>query len=554
MTQDLGGKISLGAVLIASLAACGGGGGNGADPSTVTIPSAAAQQAACPALVGTAVPYGGTVTSAVFTPATTGDVTATSVPDHCLIRGAMNSRIGVDGRSYALQFELRLPVGWNRRFFYQGGSGVDGTLFTAVGQYGGGGNTRNALLDGYAVVTTDSGHLAITGVADGAFLFGADPQARLEYGNQQIPNVTRAAQQLISKLYGSIPTKSYFLGCSNGGRQAMIAAQQYPDLFDGIVAAAPGYRLAQASIQALYSAQLTAGVAPTGTDGLPDLTQGLTSAEMSTVRNRIVQACDALDGVSDGIINKMSACNPDPTAWVCSAGETSNCLSAGKASYFKNLMAGAHTSAGAEIYAPWPYDPAMAAQAANPFLTIFAGEASHIYTSPPTLTADLKGYALGANIDTEYAKLFATSGIFTTAGVTFTNGESPNMDAFKARGGKLIIYNGTGDLAFSIKDVEKYHKLLQARYGSAATQDFTRAFFVPGMGHCSGGTAATDQFDAFGSVVNWVEKGVAPDSIVATAGSATTWPGRTRPLCPYPKEAVYNGSGDIEKAASFSCR
>ena len=380
MNQHVGGKFSLSAVLVAALAACGGGNspvvvGEPAAPPVAAVPSAAAQQAACPALVGTVVPYGGTVTSAVFTPASAGTVTADSVPDHCLIRGAMNPRIGVDGRPYALQFELRLPVGWNRKFFYQGGSGVDGTLFTAVGQYGGGGNTRNALLDGYAVVTTDSGHQTIAGVANGAFLFGADPQARLEYGNQQIPNVTRAARQLISGFYGSAASKSYFLGCSNGGRQAMIAAQQYPTLFDGIVAAAPGNRLAQASIQALYQAQLTASVAPTGTDGLPDLTQGLTSTEMTTVKNRIVAACDALDGATDGIIAKMSACNPDPTAWVCAAGETSNCLSAPKASYFKNLMAGAHTSTGAEIYAAWPYDPAMAAQTANPFLTIFAGEA-----------------------------------------------------------------------------------------------------------------------------------------------------------------------------------
>ena len=562
MKPTLGGKLSLQLMFAFGLVACGGG-SDSPEPAPApapaqapAVPSAEALTAACPNLVGAAVPYGGTVRTAVFTAASPAPVTASSFPDHCLVRGAMNARTGVDGRPYALQFELRLPTAWNQKFYYQGGSGVDGTLFTAVGAYGAGGNTRNALLDGYAVVTTDSGHLSIPGVADGAYLFGADPQARLEYGNQQIPNVTAAAQTLINRFYGLSPSKSYFLACSNGGRQAMIAAQQYPELFDGIVAASPGFRLAQASIQALFQAQLTATVAPLGTNGLPDITQGLTTAEKATVQSQILASCDAQDGIADGIVSKMSSCNPDPMIWVCAAGQTTNCLSTAKATYFKRLMAGALTSTGGQIYSPWPYDPGMALQAGNPFFSIFAGEASHIYTSPPTITTDLLGYGLNSNVDTEFAKLFATSGIYSTPGVAFTNGESPNLDAFKARGGKLLMYNGTADLAFSIKDVEKYYKLLQSRYGAAPTADFARAFFVPGMGHCSGGAGGTDQFDAFGAMVNWVENGVAPDSMVATARAAAgvPWPGRTRPICAYPKEAIYNGTGDIELASSFTCK
>jgi pimeloyl-ACP methyl ester carboxylesterase len=541
----------------AGLASCGGGDDSVAtDTAAPVLPSAAALTASCPNLLGVTVPGGGSVTTAVFTAATAAPVTASSFPDHCLTRGAINSRTGVDGRPYALGFELRLPLNWNSRFFYQGGSGVDGTLFTATGAYGGGGNTRNALLDGYAVITTDSGHLAVPGVADGAYLFAADPQARLEYGNAQIPLIVGAAQALISQYYGFKPVRSYFLGCSNGGRQAMIAAQQYPALFDGIVAASPGFRLAQASIQALFQAQLTATVAPLGSTGRPDITKGLTSDEQTTVSNRILATCDALDGATDGMVSKMSACHPDPATWVCAAGETTNCLTAAKADYVTKLIAGAKTSTGGTIYAPWPYDPGMALQAGNPFYSIFAGEASHIYTSPPTITADLLGYGLAANIDAEFAKLFTTSGIYTTPGVVFTNGDSPNMDAFKARGGKLLMYNGSADLAFSINDVEKYYKQVQTRYGTAATADFARAFFVPGMAHCSGGKYGTDQFDAFGAMVNWVEKGSAPDVIVSTARAAAgvAWPGRTRPLCAYPKEASYKGSGSIEDAANFTCQ
>lgn len=541
------------AVACIGLASCGSD--DAAAPPPPSAPTPGQLQANCPTLMGTGV-SGGTVGTAEFVPATAPPVTANSFPDHCLVRGAMNSRTGIDGRPYALQFELRLPLTWNSRFYYQGGSGVDGTLFTARGSYPAGGNTRNALLDGYAVVTTDSGHLSVAGVPNGAFLFGADPQARLEYGNLQIPQVSGAAKTVISKYYGSAPVKSYFAGCSNGGRQAMIAAQQYPNEFDGIIAAAPGFRLAQASIQALYQAQISAAVAPLDVNGRPVISQTLTADEQATVRSRILAHCDALDGVADGMVSKMSACSPDPSTWACATGETTNCLSAEKASYVAKLFAGAKTSSGGPIYAPWPFDPGMSLQSGNPFYTIFAGEASHIYTSPPTITTDLLGYGLAASIDGEFAKLFATSGVYATPGVAFTNGDSPNMDAFRARGGKLIVFNGAADLAFSIKDVETYYKQVQSRYGAAATADFARAFFVPGMGHCSGGAFGTDQFDSFGALVNWVENGTAPDVMISTARAAAgvAWPGRTRPLCAYPREAIYKGSGNIEDAANFSCQ
>ncbi len=153
--------------------------------------------ASCEHLSGFVV-AGGKVTEATYTLKKQGDPKDQLWPNHCLVRGVMNPRKGIDGKDYALQFELRLPEHWNQRLYYQGGSGVDGRLFTAVGRYAGGGNTRNALSDGFAVVTTDSGHIAEQGAADGAFLFGADPQARDEYGDMQIPQVTMAARKVIN--------------------------------------------------------------------------------------------------------------------------------------------------------------------------------------------------------------------------------------------------------------------------------------------------------------------------------------------------------------------
>ncbi|WP_321381108.1 tannase/feruloyl esterase family alpha/beta hydrolase [Rhizobium sp.] len=511
--------------------------------------------ARCSAVKGMTV-EGGAVTTAEPIQASAPPVTEKSVPDHCLVRGAMNQRTGIDGQPYALQFELRLPTDWNKRFYYQGGSGVDGVLFPAIGTYSGGGNLRNALLDGFAVVTTDSGHEEIANTPNGKFLFGVDPQARLEYGNMQIPQVAAAAKTLIRGFYGELPQFSYFYGSSNGGRQAMIAAQQYPDLFNGILASAPGFRLAQASIQALYQAQIAAQVAPRGPDGRPDIKKTLTDSEKAIVVKKILDACDMLDGVKDGMVSRLSACHPDPAEWACKAGETTDCLPEAKAAYIKALFAGAHTRDGRLIYSPWPFDPGMVEQTGNPFYVLFAGEASHIYTTPPTITPDLLGYGLSADIDREFAKLSATDGTFTVAGTDFTNAESANMDRFRANGGKLMIFNGTADLAFSIYDVAAYYKKVEERYGANAARDFVRVFFVPGMAHTQGGAYGTDQFDAFGALTQWVEKGVAPTQLIATARAeaGVKWPGRTRPICLYPTEAVYGGHGDIEKAENFVCQ
>ncbi len=549
---------------LAALVACGGSGGSGGGGSPASSPPVVAQvptfAQSCAALVGTQL-ANGKVSAATYKPAESNATnSALSTPNHCLVRASLNERTGVDGKPYAILFELRLPETWNKRFFYQGGGGVDGNVPTALGVYPGGGATSNALLDGSAVVTTDSGHEAPFDLTSNAtFLFAVDPQARDEYGDKQLPLVANSSKLLIGAMYGAAPSKSYFVGCSNGGRQAMVASQKHPELFDGIVAGAPGFRLAEAALEgSIYRAQIAAAVAPIGTDGKPDITNPLTSAEKAIVKSRILASCDAADGALDGMVSRVSACQPDPTQWVCSAGNTSNCLSADKADYVAKFFDGAKTSSGKRIYGPWPYDPGMVDTLGTPpsfFYGIFAGEASHVYTTPPTVTTDLIGYARTANLDTEYAKIFAVSGIYTRSGRDFTNGDSPDMDAFRARNGKILMFNGTADWAFSFKDLAAYYVQVQARYGASQAAEFARAFAVPGMDHCSGGGQGTDKFDAYGAVVKWVEEGVAPDQMISTARAAAgvVWQGRTRPLCAFPKEAVYNGTGNIEDAASFHC-
>ena len=245
--------------------------------------------------------------------------------------------------------------------------------------------------------------------------------------------------------------------------------------------------------RSIHRAQIAAAVAPIGADGKPDITNPLTAAEKAVVKSRILAACDAADGALDGMVSRISACRPDPAQWVCTGGNTSNCLPANKADYVAKFFEGAKTQSGTRIYGPWPYDPGMVGTLGTPssfFYGIFAGEASHVYTTPPTVTPDLLTYARTADLDAEYAKIFAVSGIYTRSGRDFTNADNPNMDAFRARKSKILMSDGTADLALPFNDLTDYYTKVQTRYGANEAADFARAFAVPGMDHCSGGADA----------------------------------------------------------------
>ncbi|WP_165799688.1 tannase/feruloyl esterase family alpha/beta hydrolase [Sphingomonas oleivorans] len=529
----------------------------GAPAKTVATP-VAQSEARC-AELGAVRLQGGRVTSATFESAAAakaGSPEAPARPANCVVQGSINQRIGIDGRPYAIRFELRLPAAWSGRFYYQGGAGVDGVVPPADGVYPSGEHGQSALLSGMAVVTTDSGHEAVSGVGNGAFLFGADPQARDEYGDQQLPLVTDAAKRLIAQYYGRAPEWSYFYGCSNGGRQAMAAAQKWPYLFDGIIACSPGFRLAQASIQgSIVRAQLAATIAPKKADGTPDISHALTAAQQDVIKALILRSCDALDGVADGMVSHPSQCRVEPLKWVCAADQSQNCLSPEVARYVRAFLAGGTLRDGRVIYSSIPADPQIVQYMGSEpemYVGLFAGEASHVYTTPPTMTPDLIGYALKADADTEYRKLFASSAVFTRSGADFTNADSPNMDAFQRHGGKIIIYSGSADWAFPSPDVEAYYQSVQKRYGKAGTDSFARLYIVPGMLH-GPSPYATDRFDVMGAMIDWVERGAAPDTLLAKAAPDAAWPGRTRPLCAFPKESTYNGSGSIEQATSFHC-
>jgi pimeloyl-ACP methyl ester carboxylesterase len=529
--------------------------------------------ARCAAL-GAGVDGAGRIVEAQFAPA--GDVplpppsTGAPAPDHCLVRGKINERTGVDGKPYAIGYELRLPARWNGKFFFQGGGGVDGVLRPAVGSISlsavSGGTPPNGLSNGYAVASTDAGHLAEPGPT-GDYLFGLDPQARADKGYNSIPTTAAAARAVIAKLYGSPPARSYFVGCSNGGRQGMMATQRYPDLFDGVVAGAPAYRVPLAAIDGIGHTKELLSIAPKGGDGKPDLGSALTKDELRIVADAILDTCDGLDGVKDGMVQNMAACTFDPARLMCKPAQNSACLSQAKTNALARIFAGTRNSKGEVIYSKWPWDPGIAspgwaiwrlgtpgAQPPNALnVRLVPGSVAYDFMSPPEKPTDLFAWSQAFDFDKDTAKIMRGAGGFE-AGMEFEAATSPDLDRFRAHGGKVIFFHGTADPIFSPLDTIAYLDKLKERYG-AEVPDFARLFLIPGMNHCSGGPA-TDAFDALSALDTWVEKGVAPETILAKARkvSGVPWPERTRPLCAWPKVATYKGSGDVEEAASFDCR
>ena len=525
------------------------------------------------------------ITLAVLNPATA------SAPEHCEVVGAINQRISrVDGQAYAIKFHLRLPTNWNKRFFYTGGGGTDGNLGSAL---------VPQLSQGYAVVSTDSGHdnAVNTSVVAGSVQFGFDPQARSDYGYNGPAEVTVKAKALIKEYYGAKPKYSYFVGCSEGGREALMLSQRYPDFFDGIVSGNPGMDLAKAAVAHPWDAQAFARAARTTTPfGNPDLASSFTNAELAAVGAAILAACDAQDGLVDGMVLNPQACEFDP-ATLGPGG--SGLLSQAQVTALAQSMAGPRNSRGRQLYSDWMWDPGIGAFGWRQWkigpiapgfpipgnsaiiVTLGGGALPFIFTTPPnssTAGTDLAPpnagivtssplgpgtagfgdaympWLLSFNMDHDAPKIFADTRLYRESAFEFMFSSGTDYRKFRAKGNKLIVYTGGADPVFSANyHLKWYHRLTARNDGLERTQKFARLFVVPGMNHCGGGPS-TSQFDAFAAVVNWVENGQAPESILATAPAATPWPGRTRPLCPYPEIARYKGSGDINVAANFECR
>jgi hypothetical protein len=466
---------------------------------------------------------------------------------HCLVTGRMAERVGADGKPYAIGFELRLPDDWNGRLLYQGGGGNDGVVRPAVGSQA----TRGfALNQGFAVVTTDAGHQGST--AD----FGFDPIARVDNAYNAHDRVAVLAKEVVGRYYGRPAHHAYFVGCSGGGRQGMMFTQRFPSYFDGVLAMAPAMRVAKgATVAVAWDTQALQSIAPAGADGRPVLSQALSDTDLALVRKAILDRCDAGDGVADGLVSNPDACRFDVRTLQCRGTKNSGCLAPAQVGALERIMGGAKDSRGTALYFGWPWDPGIGhprndwrawklgtsatAQPNSMDVVLMQDALQGYFVTPPDRSLTL----LSFDVDRDPQRMDAYAWIFNTA-------DDASLTAFKARGGKLLIAHGLADPIFSAYESVDYIGRIRAEYGEGAS-DFARLFLVPGMGHCQGG-AATDSFDGLDALVQWVERGRAPQSIMAS-GTAV-FPNRTRPLCPYPQYARYIGSGDPEDGRNFVCR
>lgn len=534
----------------------------------------ASLQAALSGLPNTQITAAETVAAGVLTQG------GNAVPEHCKVSGKMHQRTStVDGASYAIGFELRLPRDWNGRFLHQGNGGIDGAVLTAAGALGGGPVT-GALLQGFAVLSSDAGH------SGSSPNFGVDPQARLDYGYQAVGKLTPMAKEAIRLTYGKGPDRSYFAGCSNGGRHAMVTAARYFADYDGILAGAPGYNLPKAAVANLAGARLYQTVATVPVNNQIDLATAFTDAERQLVASKVLAKCDALDGATDGLVQDVAACQASFNLALdvpsCSGARDGSCLSADQKSVLGKVFSGPTTSKGELIYSSFPFDGGFGAGKAGvssggspvgsgvAFWEFFAatnldaGATGIIFKVPPENPATFEPlkFAMSTDLDALYAGITATSPLYTESAMSFMTPPDPTrMHGLRNRGGKIMVYHGVSDSIFSVNDTEAWYKGVQANTGS----NFARFYPVPGMGHCSGGPA-TDQFDMLTPLVNWVEQGQQPGDIVAKARGAgnpggvnadlpAAWAAdRSRPLCAHPKVARYNGTGSLELASSFTCQ
>lgn len=575
--------------LLSTLASCGGfddgvSASQGPDVTTTTAalgakrlhgggghPGPVPLAIACDDLVA-ALTYAGTSFDSA-TPVAEGELPLPGqvLPAHCLLVGKMNERISpIDGQPYAIGFEMRLPLEWSGRFFYQANGGTDGSVVPATGAVSGGGPLTSALLQGFAVISSDAGHSALQNP-----FFGLDPQARLDFGYQAVGALTPMAKSVIATAYGNPPAYSYIGGCSNGGRHTMVAAARYPDEYDGYLVGAPGFRLPDAAIANIYGAQQYAPLAggaviPAGPfAGLPDLSAAFTPPERQLLSDKVLEQCDGLDGVVDGMVQRTVDCqavfNLDAHVPTCTGPRDGTCLSAAQKVAIGNIFAGATTSGG-PLYSSFPFDTGYAGQDAAFWefiapLILDPGAVGFIFSSPPENPATFIPplFALTGSIDAMAAATAATDATYTESAQSFMTPPDMSLDGLE-RGSRMIVYHGVSDPIFSADDTRQWFESL----GKREAKRSARLYLVPGMSHCGNGPAA-DQFDLLTPLVRWVEKGKRPKRLVSSVRGPTnaggpnfelppTWsPERTRPLCPYPRVAVYKG-GDVESADSFKCR
>jgi Tannase and feruloyl esterase len=422
-----------------------------------------------------------------------------------------------------IKIEVWMPAsGWNGKFLGVGNGGWAGNInYHSLAQ---------GVTEGYATAATDTGHVG-TGT-DASFAFG-HPEKLVDFGSRAVHQMTVQAKAIIAAFYDHPPQMSYWDGCSTGGRQGLMEAQRFPRDYNGIAEGDPASFMTHLLFAGLWPAEAT----------LRDPAAYIPRAKFALIHTAALKACDALDGVVDGIINDPTRCHFDPTTIECKEGDFPTCLTAAQVESARKIYAGpVNPRTGEQIFPGLEPGSELrwGAQAGGP--------------EPRQIPVSYFKYVLFKNPNWDFRTLNFDRDVELADRHhgSILNALDPDLRAFKAQGGKLIMYHGWSDpLIAPLESVEYYQEVMVTMGGPSATRGFARLFMVPGMYHCGGGPGP-NLFDKVGALDQWVEHSVAPDKIVASH-EAHGVVDMTRPLCPYPEEAQWKGSGSTSDAANFVC-
>ncbi|MGA9884685.1 MAG: tannase/feruloyl esterase family alpha/beta hydrolase [Candidatus Acidiferrales bacterium] len=463
-----------------------------------------------------------------------------ALPAFCRVMGVARPTSDSD-----IKFEVWLPVsGWNSKFEQVGNGGFAGTIPESA--------MAEPLHRGYAIAATDDGHAGATNAA-----WAIDhPEKVIDFGYRAVHVTSIQAKAIIAAFYGKTPGLAYFVGCSDGGREALMEAQRYPDDFRGIVAGAPANYWTHLMFKALWNER---AVSQPGAFIPP--------AKLKVLQDASLSACDSLDGLKDGLIQNPELCHFNPAVVQCKGADGNDCLTAPQVQAAQKIYGPAvNSDTGAQINPG--FSPGAEANPANWALwitgmrpgapTVGSFFANAFFADMVFAKPDLNINTVNFGSDVKLADKKVG---------TVLDSANPNLRSFKSHGGKMIQYAGWGDAAIPPQGSVNYFESVQSTMGN--TKKFYRLFMVPGMSHCGGGAGANvfgngdavPNADASDDVVmalgRWVEHGDAPSKIIATRyvdDNPAKGVEYKRPLCPYPQSARYNGSGDPNQASSFTCR
>jgi feruloyl esterase len=424
-----------------------------------------------------------------------------------------------------IKFEVWMPLqGWNQRFQGVGNGGLAGTI-----SYGA---MATALAAGYATGSTDTGHGPEGGMTAANWALKS-PERIKDFGYRAVHEMTVKSKALTTAYYSAKPLYSYWVGCSEGGRQGMGEAQRYPTDYNGIVAGDPVFGWTRTQTRSLSLLKVLRD----------DPAAFIPSSKLKMLNAAVLAQCDTIDGIKDGVINDPRACKVDFTKIQCKSGDQPDCLTASQVKYIKADYAGSRNPRTGETLMFGHMPGFELLQSGRVRETLDPGESQPSAFWRYFVFDDPKWDGRSFDFDKDVA--FADKKVGADM-----NSFNPDLRAFKAAGGKLISYHGWSDPQPTPLNSIDYLERVQKVVGNDA-KDFFRLFMIPGMGHCQGGPG-TDQFDKLEAIRAWVEQGRAPDVIVAehrTNGVAD----RSRPLCPHPQAATYKGSGSTDDASNFAC-